>query len=144
VTGLAQYVAATGRVPDLVIVSDLGAEPQPPPENYKPSILQMAAQPPELTSRVLHGVLYRDYSAGAYRRDAGAPSLQPFLVERRSIWPQADPGPVPVFILAPTSPAERGRFAEGTEKNRIAQVANISTLHELEPAEIDAAFWAGG
>lgn len=141
VTGLAQYVTSTGRVPDVLIVSDLSAEPRLPRGSFKPSLFQMAVQAPDLTSRALHQVLYRDYSGGAYHRDGK--SAQPFLIDRRTIWPTASAGRTPVFILAPTSPGERHRFAPGAEQQRVDRVASLPTLQELSPEEVDGAFWTG-
>lgn len=143
VTGLTQYVAATRRAPDVVIISDLGAEPEPPHRSYKPSIFQMAVQAPDLTSRALHQILYRAYSNGAYDRTAGTLPAQPYRPERAALWPGSEAGSVAVFILAPTAPAERGRFAPDIEQDRVAMVATLNTLQELEPGQVDAAFWAG-
>ena len=142
VTGLAQYVAATGRVPDALIVSDLSAEPQPPRPSYKPSLFQMAVQAPDLTSRALHQIFYRTYSGGSYDRTAPTPPSQPFAVERALLWPGTSAGTVAVFVLAPTSPAERARFVSA-EQARLARVARINTLQELDADDVDAAFWAG-
>jgi predicted acylesterase/phospholipase RssA len=144
VTGLSRYVAATGRAPDVLIVSDLGAEPQRPHRSYKPSPFQMAVQAPDLTSRALHEILYRTYSNGRYDRAADMPPEQPFRVERATLWPGVHAGgEVAVFFLAPTSPAERRRFNAGRDRERLAAVAAFRTLQELEPAQVDAAFWAG-
>jgi hypothetical protein len=46
-----------------------------------------------------------------------------------------------VFVLSPSSPAERVWF-EGSEAV-LDEVSDLDTLKELSPAEVDAAFWVG-
>ncbi|MHC4768390.1 MAG: hypothetical protein ACYTEI_06735, partial [Planctomycetota bacterium] len=48
---------------------------------------------------------------------------------------------VRVFVLSPTSPAERRHF-EGHE-DLVEAVSSMPTLQELQPDEVDAAFWMG-
>jgi hypothetical protein len=95
----------------------------------------------------MHRWIYSFYTDGAYdRAGAGDGEIeQPFRVRARRLWPglpsEFDQRTVDVFVLSPSSPAERGRY-RGSEP-LLDAVSALDTLKELAPDEVDAAFWVG-
>ncbi|MBI2525891.1 MAG: patatin-like phospholipase family protein [Candidatus Rokubacteria bacterium] len=145
VEGLREYLARAtpARYPDLLIMSDLGAEPKPPAARYKPSALQMTAHGWDLSSRAIQEWIFRTYTGGQFRRDEPRRQVQPYVLERRRAWVQAPAGETRVFVLSPTSCAERCSLSAPEDVALVDKVASLDTLRELDSDEVEAAFWAG-
>jgi predicted acylesterase/phospholipase RssA len=154
VAGLKDYLESqTGaadlgaRIPQVLILSDAGLIPEAPPAWTKPSVLQMALRAQQTSYFSMHRWIYSFYTDGAYdRAGAGDGEIeQPFRVRARRLWPglpsEFDQRTVDVFVLSPSSPAERGRY-RGSEP-LLDAVSALDTLKELAPDEVDAAFWVG-
>jgi hypothetical protein len=146
VDGLGQYLAAEPQAPtpSVLLISDASAEPQSRAATLKSGWLEAATQAMEAQYVSLHERIFAFYTAGGpgapYDRNSGTPLQQPYRSAAERLWPGRR-GPVAIFILSPTSPAERGHFAD--QPHRIARVAGLSTLAELSPTEVHEAFWAG-
>jgi predicted acylesterase/phospholipase RssA len=134
------------RIPKVLILSDAGLIPEAPPAWTKPSVLQMAMRAQQTSYFAMHRWIYSFYTDGAYDRAGDGPVEQPFEVTAGRLWPGLGPEfseqTVDVFVLSPSSPGERGRFA-GNEA-LLDAVSDLDTLKELSPREVDAAFWVGG
>lgn len=152
IAGLQQYFESRAgdrnlgeRLPDVLILSDASLIPEAPPSWNKPSVAQMALRAQQTSYFSMHRWIYSFYTDGAYDRAGSGPIEQPFAVTAGRLWPGLPPGlrdrTVQVFVLSPSSPAERWRF-EGHE-TLLDSVSDLDTLHELDPDEVDAAFWVG-
>jgi hypothetical protein len=144
--GLQQYLQAeTARLPAVLIISDASLIPAAPPSWTKPSLLQMALRAQQTSYFAMHRWIYSFYTDGAYDRAANGEFAQPFTTTAGRLWPELPPDlrndAVSVFVLSPSSPAERHRFA-GNEV-LLDAVSALETLKELAPDEVDAAFWVG-
>lgn len=132
-------------IPDVLVLSDAGLIPEAPPSWNKPSVVQMALRAQQTSYFAMHQWIYSFYTDGEYDRAAGDTLVQPFEVRAGRLWPglpEALQGrSVSVFVLSPSSPAERSRFA-GNEA-LLDSVSALETLRELAPDEVDAAFWVG-
>lgn len=133
------------RIPDVLVMSDAGLIPEAPPGWNKPSVLQMALRAQQTSYFAMHRWIYSFYTDGAYDRTEDGAIEQPFDVTAGRLWPALPPGlserTVKVFVLSPSSPAERRRYA-GNEA-LLDAVSGLDTLKELAPDEVDAAFWVG-
>jgi predicted acylesterase/phospholipase RssA len=143
VDGLLQYLTdpanAAAPTPAILIVSDVSAEPAPAAISSSPPMLAAILRAEDLIYQRLHARIFASYTGSAYL--AGAPSLKGYDVDAGSLWPGRY-GRVRVFILSPTSTAERDRLPQDDQS--VAQtVAGISTLFEPSRAQVDAAFWLG-
>jgi hypothetical protein len=151
VGGLQQYLESHAGndlddlVPDVLILSDAGLIPAAPQGWNKPSVLQMALRAQQTSYFAMHRWIYSFYTDGAYDRAGDGRVEQPFEVRAGRLWPSLPAGladrSVSVFVLSPSSPAERVWF-EGSEAV-LDEVSDLDTLKELSPAEVDAAFWVG-
>jgi hypothetical protein len=93
----------------------------------------------DLIYQRLHARIFASYTGNAYQ--PAAPVRNGYEVDAGSLWPGRT-GRVRVFIMSPTSTAERKQLAK--EDQALAErVAGISTLFEPSPAQVDAAFWLG-
>ncbi|MHC4220452.1 MAG: patatin-like phospholipase family protein, partial [Planctomycetota bacterium] len=133
------------RLPGVLIISDVSLIPDDPPSWKKPSLLQMAIHAQHASYFAMHQWIYSFYTDGAYDRMDSVPLQQPYAVQAGRLWPDLPPAlkrrPVKVFVLSPASPAER-RHYEGDE-DLVDAVSALETLQELDPDEVDAAFWIG-
>jgi hypothetical protein len=133
------------RLPGVLIISDISLIPDDPSGWRKPSLLQMVLHAQHASYFAMHQWIYSFYTDGAYDRTGGSPLRQPYEVEAGRLWPdlpEALEGRiVKVFVLSPASPAER-RHYDGHEE-LIDAVSDVETLRELDPEEVDAAFWVG-
>jgi len=93
----------------------------------------------------MHRWIYSFYTDGNFDREGNGTLEQPFDVAAGRLWPGLPDAlaarRVRVFVFSPSSPSERRRFA-GYEA-AIDAVADLDTLKELGPDEVDSAFWAG-
>jgi predicted acylesterase/phospholipase RssA len=152
--GLVQYLENMGprwasrQAPPLLIVSDLSAEPKAPRSWQKPSLLQMAMHSTNVTYQSLHARLFDIYSDGAYGHPLQDPKneaekIAAYMVPAGRVWRWTDDkAKVNVLLLRPTAQAERWRF-HGDDEARVQAVANLETLKELSPTEIDDTFYVG-
>jgi len=144
--GLQQYLTGASRhLPRVLIISDASLIPAPPPSWTKPSLVQMALRAQQTSYFAMHRWIYSFYTDGAYDRAADGELEQPFATTAGRLWPELPQSlhgqVVSVFVLSPSSPTERDRFA-GHEAVLDA-VSELETLKELAPDEVDAAFWVG-
>jgi predicted acylesterase/phospholipase RssA len=144
--GLQQYLASGAEhLPRVLIISDASLIPEAPPGWTKPSPVQMALRAQQTSYFAMHRWIYSFYTDGAYDRAARGELEQPFATTAGRLWPELPPAwhddAVSVFVLSPSSPAERSRFA-GSEA-LLDAVSALETLKELGPDEVDAAFWVG-
>jgi predicted acylesterase/phospholipase RssA len=134
-----------GRIPDVLILSDAGLIPEAPPGWTKPSVLQMALRAQQTSYFAMHRWIYSFYTDGAYDRVDDGEIEQPFEVTAGRLWPGLPAAlggrTVEVFVLSPSSAAERRRYA-GNEA-LLDAVSELDTLKELAPDEVEAAFWVG-
>jgi hypothetical protein len=132
-------------VPKILILSDAGLIPEAPPGWTKPSVLQMALRAQQTSYFAMHRWIYSFYTDGAFDRAGNGEIAQPFTVRAGRLWPGLAPDlgeqSVDVFVLSPSSPAERSRY-QGNER-LLDAVSGLDTLKELSPDEVDAAFWVG-
>ena len=119
----------------------MSAGPKPPALWHKPSPLEMAQQAEEITYSELHERIFAAYTGQQYSRNLDSPPDQPFFVSSNTVRAGGDPFLIKLFVLAPTSTAERSKFKEFGEL--IRRVENLSTLNELSREEVEAAFWVG-
>lgn len=146
VDGLREYLAREkdAPTPTVLLISDASAEPGRPADTVKAGLLDASSKALEAQFVSLHERIYEFYTAEdpshRYDRNSTQPLRQPYRTAAARLWPGRD-GAVAIFILSPTSPAERARFA--ARPKIIEGVARLSTLRELSPREVDAAFWAG-
>jgi hypothetical protein len=133
------------RLPGVLIISDMSLIPDDPVSWKKPSLLRMALRAQHASYFAMHQWIYSFYTDGAYDRADSVPLEQPYEVEAGRLWPDLpdslETKIVRVFVLSPTSPAERRHF-EGHE-DLVDAVAAMPTLQELQRDEVDAAFWMG-
>jgi len=151
VVGLKDYLEAgdgpenSRPVPGVLIISDVGIIPELPKSRNKPSVPEMAIHTQQASYFAMHQWIYRLYSGGRYDPTGAAELDQPYEVEAGLLWPDLPLSElertVQVFVLSPTSPAERARFEGQTAL--IEAVSSFQTLKELSPEEVDAAFWVG-
>jgi hypothetical protein len=144
--GLQHYLADGSRhLPRVLIISDASLIPEAPPNWTKPSLVQMALRAQQTSYFAMHRWIYSFYTDGAYDRAADGELEQPFVTTAGRLWPELPASrqaePVSIFVLSPSSPAERHRYA-GNEAVLDA-VSALETLKELDPEEVDAAFWVG-
>jgi hypothetical protein len=105
----------------------------------------MALRAQQTSYFAMHRWIYSFYTDGAYDRAANGELEQPFTTTAGRLWPgvpaarQGDP--ISVFVLSPSSPTERHRYA-GNEAV-LDEVSALETLKELSADEVDAAFWVG-
>ena len=152
--GLVQYFETMGspwesrQAPPLLIVSDLSAETKAPRIWHKPSLMQMALHSTAVTYKSLHTRLFDIYSGGVYGRPSQDPKneaekIAAYMVPAGRVWRWTDDkARIHVLFLRPTAPAERWRF-HGDDEARVQTVANLETLKELSPAEIDDTIHVG-
>src|SRR5262249_49692033 len=144
VEGLAQYVAddanASTAAPGILIISDMSAEPAPAKGSAPPAMLSSVLRAEDLVYQQLHARIFSSYTAGAYR--PLAPSLKGYEVDADRLWPGRT-GRVRVFIVSPASAGERARLSDKDDQIAAAIVADISTLLEPSPEQVNAAFWLG-
>lgn len=143
VDGLLQYLTDPANdaapTPEILIVSDVSAEPAPEAGGSSPPMLAAILRAEDLIYQRLHARIFSSYTGGAYV--SGKPALTGYDVDAASLWP-GRAGRVRVFIVSPTSTGERDRLAKDDQE--MAQtVADISTLFEPSPKQVDAAFWLG-
>jgi predicted acylesterase/phospholipase RssA len=143
VDGLFQYLTdptnASEPTPSVLIVSDVSAEPAAPASGSSPPLLASILRAEDLIYQRLHARIFASYTGSAYQ--PSAPSRIGYEVDAGSLWPGRT-GRVLVFIVSPTVSAERNRLSK--EDQEAAQmVADISTLFEPSPAQVNAAFWLG-
>jgi Patatin-like phospholipase len=133
------------RIPDVLVLSDAGLIPDAPPGWSKPSVLQMALRAQQTSYFAMHRWIYSFYTDGAYDRTDDGVIEQPFDVLAGRLWPGLPPEvadrQVEVFVLSPSSPAERYRYAGNDAL--LGAVSDLDTLKELAPDEVAAAFWVG-
>jgi len=152
VAGLQDYLESrsgdgdlAALLPEVLILSDAGLIPEAPPGWTKPSVLQMAVRAQQTSYFAMHRWIYSFYTDGAYDRAGSGPLEQPYEVRAGRLWPglpdELQDRTVSVFVLSPSSPAERQRYA-GNEA-LLDAVSSLDTLRELGPAEVEAAFWVG-
>jgi predicted acylesterase/phospholipase RssA len=143
VDGLLQYLTDPGNTsvptPSILIVSDVSAEPAPPADSGPPPMLASILRAEDLIYQRLHARIFASYTGNAYQQTA--PARNGYEVDAGSLWPGRT-GRVRVFIVSPTSTAERKRLAK-EDQVLAGTVANISTLFEPSPAQVEAAFWLG-
>jgi hypothetical protein len=94
----------------------------------------------DLVCQQLHARIFSTYTGGAYRPEA--PSRTGYEVPAERIWPGRT-GAVRVFVLSPASRGERARLTDKTDQLVADTVAQISTLLEPSPGQVNAAFWLG-
>ena len=142
VEGLSVYLRAHPSIPSpgTVLISDASAEVKYAPRTHKPTILEEGTYALEAQFKALNKRIFALYSSGRYDRDSSVELQQPYHVGASNLWPHRG-GDVAIFILSPTSPAERRRF--GSRTDVVDSVARISTLHELTRCETEEAFWTG-
>lgn len=132
-------------LPKILILSDAGLIPEAPPAWTKPSVLQMALRAQQTSYFAMHRWIYSFYTDGAYDRAGNGPLDQPFTVTAGRLWSglplEFGEQTVDVFVLSPSSPAERHHYA-GNEA-LLDSVSDLDTLKELSADEVDAAFWVG-
>ncbi|MHC4900078.1 MAG: patatin-like phospholipase family protein [Planctomycetota bacterium] len=133
------------RLPGVLIISDMSLIPDDPVSWKKPSLLRMALRAQHASYFAMHQWIYSFYTDGAYDRTGSSPLQQPYAVEAGRLWPDLpkslESRIVKVFVLSPTSPAERRHF-DGHE-DLVEAVSSMPTLQELARDEVDAAFWMG-
>jgi hypothetical protein len=134
-----------GRLPGVLIISDMSLIPDDPVSWKKHSLLQMALRAQHASYFAMHQWIYGFYTDGAYDRSGSSPLRQPYEVQAGRLWPDLpeslESRIVRVFVLSPTSPAESRHF-EGHE-DLVEAVSSMPTLQELRRDEVDAAFWMG-
>jgi predicted acylesterase/phospholipase RssA len=146
VDGLREYLAQEkdAVTPTVLLISDASAEPGVAADTVKTSWLNAGSHALEAQFASIHERIYDFYTAedptNRYDRNSSVPLRQPYLSAADRLWPGRT-GKVKIFILSPTSPAERWRFSNHSKL--IEAVAHLNTLNELSHREVDAAFWAG-
>jgi predicted acylesterase/phospholipase RssA len=146
VDGLREYLAQEkdAVTPTVLLISDASAEPGVTAGTIKTGWLNAGSHALEAQFASLHERIYDFYTAedptNPYNRNSQVPLRQPYRSAADRLWPGRT-GQVKMFILSPTSPAERWRFSDHSKL--IEVVARLSTLNELSHREVDAAFWAG-
>jgi predicted acylesterase/phospholipase RssA len=146
IAGLQQYLTEhADDLPRVLIISDASLIPEAPAGWTKPSPLQMALRAQQTSYFAMHRWIYSFYTDGAFDRAANGGIEQPFETTAGRLWPELPAARhdeiVRVFVLSPSSPAERQRFA-GHEA-LLDRVSALETLRELSRAEVEAAFWVG-
>ena len=144
VDGLQQYLAdpsnASVPTPSVLIVSDVSAEPAPPAGDGPPPMLASILRAEDLVYQRLHERIFALYTGDAYKPREPM-SRHGYELDAGKLWPGRT-GRVRVFIVSPTSAAERNQLTK--DDRPLAQsVANISTLFEPSTTQVDAAFWLG-
>lgn len=153
IEGLQRYLdtpSASGELPelpDIVLLSDMSAEPALGEIWNKPSVTEMATRAQAISYLELHERIFAQYLGGNYDRDRGDLE-QPFpIAPDRFGRPDDDEGMVQAFVLAPTSPGERHWFGDESGDKAglrvVDEVARIPTLAELTPDQVARAFWVG-
>jgi predicted acylesterase/phospholipase RssA len=132
--------AETVPTPGVLIISDVSAEPPPPPDADAPSLMSAALRADGLVYQQLHSRIFENYTGGGWNSDA--PSVAGYSVSATAIWPQRK-GTVRVFVLSPTSRGEIVRMGDAEDRAVAAAVAEISTLLEPSSNQVRAAFWLG-
>lgn len=146
IAGLQQYFAnGVHTLPKVLIISDGSLIPAAPSGRAKPSVVEMAMRAQQTSYFAMHRWIYSFYTDGAYDRAANGALEQPFVTTAGRLWPDIDPAlraeSVSVFVLSPSSPAERKHYA-GHEA-LLDAVSGLETLKELDAGDVEAAFWVG-
>lgn len=146
IAGLQQYFAnGIEALPQVLIISDASLIPEAPPSWTKPSVVQMALRAQQTSYFAMHRWIYSFYTDGEYDRAANGELEQPFVTTAGRLWPELGPAlreeRVSIFVLSPSSPAEREHYA-GFE-DVLDAVSGLETLKELDAGEVEAAFWVG-
>jgi predicted acylesterase/phospholipase RssA len=130
----------TVPTPGILIISDLSAEPPPPPNAGVPSLMSAALRADGLVYQQLHSRIFKDYTNGGWNTDA--PQVAGYSVSAAMIWPHRE-GSVRVFVLSPTSKGEIARMRDPGDRAVAEAVARIGTLVEPSENQVRAGFWLG-